>query len=604
MGKIRVLAEDLVSLISAGEVIENPSSIVKELIENSLDAGADMIDIAINEGGIRSITVSDNGSGILKADCPICLLRHSTSKISTKEDIDEISTYGFRGEALASISAVADIRIATKTKGNETGSLVIARFGEKPNVVETSRPKGTTIEVTDLFKNIPARRKHLSEARVESQRIQEVVMKQAAILPEIGFRLLRDGITIIDCPPNQGASDRIASLWGIDIAKSLVNVDHSLGNIRISGFVARPPVSRGNRSREYFSILKRPISDERLSRAVESAYSTTLMKGQYPICALDISMELSKVDVNVHPTKREVRVLDISKVCDIVKEAVRQAFGMNGDAEETATLQSSLDETIGYAAESSTTEPTQLSSQPSSHNQIGAAPLIEQTILIPSSESAEEESEVDFLGGVFRIIGQMHDLYILLESEEGLLIVDQHAAHERVLYEQLRKEVNQDRVAVQELLQPFILSLSPKDAEQIVDLADTLESIGYTISSFGGNEVSISTLPEILGRTASETELLALIDRILDLGGKEAEETFMDNLVKVTACHSAVRAGQSLSTDEIRDIILELSATTGKYNCCHGRPSMIRIRKEDIDRSVGRLGASAIARYKARHGLK
>ncbi len=604
MGKIRVLAEDLVSLISAGEVIENPSSIVKELIENALDAGADMIDIAINEGGIRSITVSDNGSGILRDDCPVCLLRHSTSKINTKEDIDEISTYGFRGEALASITSVADVRIATQTANEETGSLVTSRFGENPTIVETSRPKGTTIEVTDLFKNIPARRKHLSDARVESQRIQEVVMKQAAILPEIGFRLLRDGNTIIDCPPNQGANDRIVSLWGIDVAKSLVSVDHSSGNIRISGFVVRPPVSRGNRSREYFSILKRPISDERLSRTVESAYSTTLMKGQYPICALDISMELSKVDVNVHPTKREVRVLDISKVCDVVKEAVRQAFGMSVEVEEAATLQSSLDETIGITGEASTAEPSQLSSQPSRHNQIAAAPLIEQTILVPSSESTEEDSEIDFLGGVFRIIGQMHDLYILLESEEGLLIIDQHAAHERVLYEQLRKEVNQDRVAVQELLQPFILSLSPKDAEQIVDLADTLESIGYTISSFGGNEVSISTLPEILGRTASETELLALIDRILDLGGKEAEETFMDNLVKVTACHSAVRAGQALSTEEIRDIILELSATTGKYNCCHGRPSMIRIRKEDIDRSVGRMGASAIARYKARHGLK
>lgn len=604
MGKIRVLAEDLVSLISAGEVIENPSSIVKELIENALDAGADMIDIAINEGGIRSITVSDNGSGILRDDCPVCLLRHSTSKINTKEDIDEISTYGFRGEALASITSVADVRIATQTANEETGSLVTSRFGENPTIVETSRPKGTTIEVTDLFKNIPARRKHLSDARVESQRIQEVVMKQAAILPEIGFRLLRDGNTIIDCPPNQGANDRIVSLWGIDVAKSLVSVDHSSGKIRISGFVVRPPVSRGNRSREYFSILKRPISDERLSRTVESAYSTTLMKGQYPICALDISMELSNVDVNVHPTKREVRVLDMSKVCDVVKEAVRQAFGMNDEVEETETLQSSLDETIGITAEASTAESSQLSSQPSRHNQIAAAPLIEQTILVPSSESTEEDSEIDFLGGVFRIIGQMHDLYILLESEEGLLIIDQHAAHERVLYEQLRKEVNQDRVAVQELLQPFILSLSPKDAEQIVDLADTLESIGYTISSFGGNEVSISTLPEILGRTASETELLALIDRILDLGGKEAEETFMDNLVKVTACHSAVRAGQALSTEEIRDIILELSATTGKYNCCHGRPSMIRIRKEDIDRSVGRMGASAIARYKARHGLK
>ncbi|MHA1577845.1 MAG: DNA mismatch repair endonuclease MutL [Candidatus Thorarchaeota archaeon] len=600
MGKIRVLSEDLVSLISAGEVIENPSSIVKELIENSLDAGADMIDIAINEGGIHSITVSDNGSGILRDDCPVCLLRHSTSKINTKEDIDEISTYGFRGEALASISAVADIRIATKTKNEETGSLVIARFGETPSVVETSRPRGTTIEVTDLFKNIPARRKHLSAARVESQRIQEVVMKQAAILPEIGFRLLRDGNTIIDCPPNQGASDRIASLWGIDIAKSLVNVDHSFENIKISGFAARPPVSRGNRSREYFSILKRPISDERLSRAVESAYSTTLMKGQYPICALDISMELSKVDVNVHPTKREVRILDIDKVSDVVKEAVRKAFGMSDDIVESATLQSSLGETIEIATEKSTTE----QSQTSHPEQIAAAPLIEQTVLEPSTESREEDSQIDFLGGVFRIIGQMHDLYILLESEEGLLIVDQHAAHERVIYEQLRKEVNEGRVAVQELLQPFILSLSPKDAEQIIDLADTLVNIGYSISSFGGNEVSISTLPEILGRTATETELLTLIDRILDLGRKEAKETFMDNLVKVTACHSAVRAGQSLSTEEIRDIIVELSATNSKYNCCHGRPSMIRIRKEDLDRTVGRMGASAIARYKARHGLK
>ena len=561
-----------------------------------------MIDITINEGGIRTIIISDNGSGILRDDCPICLQRHSTSKISTKQDIDEIATYGFRGEALASVAAVADIKIITQTEEEETGSQIIARQGESPNVTETSRPRGTTIEVTDLFKNIPARRKHLSDARVESLRIQEVVMKQAAILPEIGFRLQRDGITIIDCPPNQSASDRITSLWGTDIARSLVDVEYASGNIKISGFVARPPVSRGNRSREYFSILKRPISDERLSRAVESAYSTTLMKGQYPICALDISMELSKVDVNVHPTKREVRILDFEKVSDVVKEAVRRVFGMTDDIDET-TLQSSLDETMEIERKISTIKRTERESQVHHQEQIDAAPLIEQTVLAPSTDDGEEPA-VDFLGGVFKILGQMHDLYILLESEEGLLIVDQHAAHERVLYEQLRTEVNQDRVAVQELLQPFILSLSPKDAEQIVELADTLESIGFTITSFGGNEVSISTLPEILGRVASETELLALVDRILDLGSKEAADTFMDNLVKVTACHSAVRAGQSLSTDEIRDIIVELSMTKSEFNCCHGRPSMIRIRKEDIDRSVGRMGPDAISRYKARHGLK
>ncbi|MFW9843317.1 MAG: DNA mismatch repair endonuclease MutL [Candidatus Thorarchaeota archaeon] len=602
MGKVKVLSEDLVTLISAGEVIENPASIVKELIENSLDAGADMIDIAINEGGIRSIAISDNGTGIMRDDCLVCLRRHSTSKISTREDIDEISTYGFRGEALASIAAVADIRITTKTEEEQTSSLVVARYGEEPILTEASRPKGTTVEVTDIFKNIPARRKHLSDARVESQRIQEVIMKQAAILPSVGFRMLRDGITIIDCPPDQSASDRIASLWGIDIARSLVDVNHTSGNIRITGFIARPPVSRGNRSREYFSILKRPISDERLSRATESAYSTTLMKGQYPICALDISMELSKVDVNVHPTKREVRILDIERVGEVVKEAVRKALGMTDDAEET-TQQSSLDESIEIIRRETTIKTSEPEHQIREQKLIDVAPLIEQTVLTPSSTS-EEDPEVDFLGGVFKIIGQMHNLYILLESEEGLLIIDQHAAHERVLYEQLRNEVNQDRVAIQELLQPFILTLSPKDAEQIVELSEPLETIGFTISSFGGNEVSISTLPEVLGRVASETELLALVDRILDLGTSEASDTFLDNLVKVTACHSAVRAGQSLDIDEIREIVIDLSATQSKFYCCHGRPSMIRIRKEDIDRSVGRMGPAAISRYMARHGLK
>jgi DNA mismatch repair protein MutL len=561
-----------------------------------------MVDISINEGGIRSIIVSDNGTGILRDDCPVCLQRHSTSKINSKEDIEEIATYGFRGEALASIAAVADVKITSQAEEDEVGTVLVARFDEEPTVLDGSRPIGTTVEVSNLFKSIPGRRKHLSSPSVESQRIQEVVMKQAAILPEVGFRLQRDGIVIIDCPPNQNASDRITSLWGIDIAKSLIDVDYSAHNIRIAGFIARPPVSRGNRSREYFSILKRPISDENLSRALESGYSTMLMKGQYPICALDISMAPSNIDVNVHPTKREVRILDIDVVSEVLKEATRRALGISTNIEDEQTIQSSLDDGSAITSDGSSQEKIEAHEQTIEESEINAASLIEQTLLEPSSDE-EETSEIDFLGGVFRILGQMHNLYILLESEEGLLIIDQHAAHERVLYEQLREEVNQDRVAVQELLQPFVLSLSPKDAEQIIELSDVLEKIGFTLSGFGGNEISISTLPEILGRVATETELLNLIDRILDLGTKEAKDTFMDNLVKVTACHSAVRAGQSLNNEEIRNIIMELSHAKGKYHCCHGRPSMIRIRKEDIDRSVGRLGPDAIARYKARHGL-
>jgi len=604
MGKVRVLTKDLVSLISAGEVIENPSSIVKELIENSLDAGADMIDIMIEEGGIKTISVSDNGSGILKEDCQICLQRYSTSKISSRADLDEIATYGFRGEALASIASVADVKITTHTAEEDTGTLIQSRFGKKTISHEVSRPRGTTVEVKDLFKNIAARRKHLADAKVESHRIQEVVMKHAAIRPEIGFRLIREGETAIDSPPNQSATDRIATLWGSEIAKALIDVDFLLDDVRIIGFVARPPVSRGNRSREYFSVVKRPITDEKLSQALESVYSTILMKGQYPICALDISIDLSKVDVNVHPTKREVRILDINEVCAVVKKAVRYSLGEREVREEVTSLEDSIGESL-QASSSSIVRSTLSNTGPVSfEDQIKAVPLVEQTLLRPITDDTQESIDVAMLGGVFRIIGQIHNLYILLEFDDGLLIVDQHAAHERVLYEQLRKEANDGTVAVQELLQPFVLSLNQKDAEQILGMADILYDLGFTVSSFGGKDISISTLPEVFGRIASEKELMALVDRIIDLGQHEARESFMDDLVKVTACHSAIRSGQPLNADEIRELLVDLSKTKSKYNCCHGRPSMLKILKDDIDRNVGRLGPDAITRYRARHGLK
>jgi len=604
MGKVRVLTEDLVSLISAGEVIENPSSIVKELIENSLDAGADLIDIMIEEGGIKTISVSDNGSGILKEDCQVCLQRYSTSKISARADLEEIVTYGFRGEALASIASVADVKITTQTSDEETGTHIQSRIGGKTTYHEISRSRGTSVEARDLFKNVAARRKHLASPKVEAQRIQEVVMKHAAIRPEIGFRFIRDGETIIDSPPNQSATDRIATLWGSEIAKALVNVDFSSGDIRVKGFVARPPISRGNRSREYFSVVKRPIMDEKLSQSLESVFSSTLMKGQYPICALDISIDLSKVDVNVHPTKREVRILDIDEVCDVMKRAVRYSLGERDERESTPSLEESVGETLLASSSSSIQSSLSTNDSISHTDQLAAVPLLEQTLLKPMIEDVQQSLDVAILGGVFRIIGQIHNLYILLEFEDGLLIVDQHAAHERVLYERLRKDVSDGTIAIQELLQPFVLNLNQKDAEQILGIADILDDIGYTVSSFGGNDISISTLPEVFGRVASEKELMALVDRIIDLGRHEARETFMDELVKVTACHSAIRSGQPLNAEEIRDLLADLSKTKNKYNCCHGRPSMLKILKEDIDRSVGRMGPDAISRYRARHGLK
>jgi DNA mismatch repair protein MutL len=600
VGRVKVLSEDLVSLISAGEVIENPSSIVKELIENSLDAGADSIDIEVKGGGTEYISVSDNGSGILREDCRVCLHRYSTSKVSSREDISAIGTYGFRGEALASIAAVAELKISTRSAEEEVGTLIHTRVGEKSAISDGGRPPGTRVEVFHLFEKVPARRKHLASPRVENSRMHEVVMKHAVIRSDVGFRFVRDGEIIVDCPPRQVTVDRIASLWGRDVASALLRVHHTNGEIKVSGFLARPPVSRGNRSREYFSVLKRPIADSHLSNAVESAYQSLLMKGQYPVCALDIELRIQDVDVNVHPTKSEVRILDIANVVSTVREAALATL----HPQRETTGPTRLDD--HYIQEERRIEQATLEAVEavalSDSVPLEAVQVLEQTML-EEPASGNSPVAVDFLHGVYRVIGQLNELYILLESEEGLLIVDQHAAHERILYEKLRQEIERHTIHVQELLEPIILSLSANEAELILEMAETLNEIGYTVDSFGGGEIAVSALPEVFGTRADEAELYSFLGRAIEVGQEAARETFMDNLIKLTACHSAIRAGQSLSMEQMRELIAQLAKVTRKYNCCHGRPSMVRLKKEDIDKAVGRLGPDAIARYRARHRI-
>jgi len=602
MGAIRVLSDDLISLISAGEVIENPSSIVKELIENSLDAGATHIDISITGGGIGSIVVSDNGEGILKADCPVCTLRYSTSKISTKEDIESILTYGFRGEALASIATVTDLAISTKHRDEEMGTRIASRAGEIPAIEDTSRPDGTTVEVTNLFMKVPARRKHLGEPRIESQRVLDVTMRHAILRNDIGFRLLRDGRMAIDCPPAQTPRERVLHLWGPDIATSLVEFEHMSGEVKVSGFVALPPVSRGNRSREYFSVRRRPIQDNRLNLAVEQAYSTLLMRGRFPICAVNIDIDVTKVDANVHPTKKEVRIQDSEAVVEIVRSAVREAL----DQERPETAPLPLQDFVDTPLSEGIDEGEIIEDE----GVFSARTLAEQPLLFERVTLEEivtdlkvEPTDVS-LSGAFKILGQIHDLYVLLEFEDGLVIVDQHAAHERIIYERLKKEMANNSVVVQELLEPIVLRLDAKDRAAILEARDVLERLGYSIESFGGNEVLVSTLPDVLGMRASEDELIALVDRLSDLGPAAATEDFMDELLKVTACHSALRAGEKLSHKEIATLLVDLAKTPSRYNCCHGRPSVIKFMKKEMDRRFGRDGPQALARYRARHRIK
>ncbi len=596
MGKIRVLDESLVSLISAGEVIENPASIVKELIENSLDANATNIDIRIEKGGIDSITVSDNGEGILKEDCPVVTIRHSTSKIASRDDIERIMTYGFRGEALASIAAVADLEVTTRHKDEEIGSCIKSRAGQIPDITDATRPQGTTVDVRNLFSTIPARRKHLAEPRVESQRVLAAIMKHAIVRNDVGFRFLRDEKTVFDCPSNQTPQERIRALLGPDVADNLIEVNYS-NRIVIKGFVTNPIISRGNRGREFFSIRKRPISDPSLERVVETAYSSLLMRGRYPIFVLDIELEPEKVDPNVHPTKKEVRVQDF----DLIRETL--GFVITNVLLDIKPAVRS--ESLEYLVESEMVEQEETSIFPDadSARAEGRALLLEETMLVEPVPSNVAELDIKEIGRILNILGQVSMVYIVIATENGLVIVDQHAAHERILYEKLKKQVSEGNAMVQELLEPIVLRLGVSEAERVLGLGETLEKLGYSIASFGGNEILISTLPEILGKRASENEMLALVDRILELGEGLAMNEFMDDLVRLTACHAAIRSGQKIGHEEARRLIAELFATEGKYHCAHGRPTIIRISKEELDKRFGRTGPDAIARFRARHRL-
>ncbi len=601
MGKIQRLDPDLVALISAGEVIEGPFSVVKELIENSLDAEATFISIEIERGGIDKIVVSDDGTGILREDCTICLERYATSKISSRDDIEAIVTYGFRGEALASIAAIADIRIVTRAEGEDTGTEITARAGEPPTIREVSRPRGTTVEVMDLFARVPARRKHLAGPKTEAQRVIDAVMRHAAIRNDVGFRLVRDGTTIIDCPPGQTLVDRLTYLWGSQIAGMTIEVDYTLEGVGVSGVIIRPPLSRGSRGREYFSILKRPIEDRLLSRAAESAYSTLLMRGRYPAFVLDITVDVTAVDANVHPTKREVRIVNMDHVVDAVKYAVLEALREDTPPETAGSLEDYIpglaeerEETTGaHESDSTITDEPRVTvrSQPSTPllSSTGTQGITAESRTLEPTKTRDETVTVDPLGGTFKIIGQIHNVYILLEFEDALVIIDQHAAHERVMYERFRRQVNEGVVTVQELLEPIVLQLSPDDVERLVDMKDLFEKVGFTIDVFGPREIIVQSIPDILGHQISERELLGLMDEILEIGSDLPIAHFMDELVKTTACHNAIRAGQPLNIEEIRALLDEMAETPNRYNCPHGRPTMIRITQEELERRFKRV---------------
>ena len=574
MAKIHVLPPEIAGKIAAGEVIERPVSVVKELVENSLDAGATEIRVDLLDGGKKLIRTSDNGQGMSQEDAALSFRRHSTSKISREEDLESIATLGFRGEALASISAVSRLTLRTNDGTGGRGT-EIEREGEKHLAIrDIAFPRGTSLEVRDLFFNLPARRKFLRSDRAELGAIVKYATGAALAFPSVRFIVAHGPREVLDCPAVAGLRERIFQLFGKELLDSLMPVDYAEGDGRVSGFASRPLRGRADRNRQYFYVNARPVKDRVLQAALNQAFADILEKGKSAEAFLFVDVPPSEVDVNVHPAKAEVRFRDSQAVFRMILRSIEQA----------ALRTSGIKEVGGGAAERS-------------RETRGDAPypLMEGAGTIPGFiadrsagtraarrpwDSGETPSEKT--GPV--VLGQYLNMYIIAASDEGLLVIDQHNAHERVLYEKFI-EIDKTRSWPRKmLLIPVILELSPSQELAFEENRALFEESGFLVENMGRRSFALKEFPEIFGDRDAPAAFLGLLE---DVGAEKAEAR-REKLLATMACKSAVKAGEPLPAAKMDYLVEELFKTSRPSLCPHGRPIVVKLDRAAIDRGLGR----------------
>ena len=601
---IQVLSPQVVSKISAGEVVERPASVVKELIENAVDAGASEIRVEIRQGGRRLIRVSDDGCGIPQAEAALAFARHATSKISSEEDLSRLTTLGFRGEALASIAAVAQVSMISHAKGEESGTLLRVEGGEVVHSEKHGGRTGTVLTVENLFYNTPARLKFLRAEATESTRIVELVSAYALAYPELSFRLTDNGRLVLQTSGSGRLYDVLITVFDLQTAQQMLEVqlpEHVLGTdqdsqaslleprVKVTGFVGGPSLHRATRNYQMFFVNRRWIQDRSLGFAVEEAYRTLLPAGRHPVAVLSITMPPADMDVNVHPTKREVRFREPREIFSAVQKAVRrtiigQAPVAPAISQPTAILSEEWVKRQGV--------PFQRSWQPGA-GRVQIAPEAQRTadVIPPGVGSVPMLERLPML----RVLGQVRQAYIIAEGPDGLYLIDQHAAHERILFEQLEAEQNAMSVSSQTLLEPLTLELSPQQRGLIEPMLQQLASFGFDLASFGGDTYLIRAIPAAL----NPEQARAVIAELLDASREGAEASgppqrpvlrgdLQHSALNIIVCHSAVRAGQILTFEESRELIQQLEKTTSPYTCPHGRPTMIHLSSVQLEKSFGR----------------
>jgi DNA mismatch repair protein MutL len=596
MSRIRLLSETVASQVAAGEVIERPASVVKELVENSIDAGAGKIEVLIRRGGISLMRVVDDGSGMDRDDALLSLERHATSKIRSVSDLEAIGTLGFRGEALPSIASVSRFRLTTREPDAVAGTEILVNGGKIDIVRDGGEAPGTQVEVRTLFYNVPARRKFLRAENTESRNIEHQIHLQAIGHANVAFTFTRDDRVVFQLPATATLTDRIRDLYGNELLQQLLALDGSASSqIRISGLIGRAGLSRQTRTQQLVFVNGRAIESPVITAAVREGYHTALMKGQYPVTFLFLELDPGAVDVNVHPAKREVRFRDPNGVREAVARCIQETLaGSRADWQEK--FRAPISESGGTRAVVSQNEkggspPCEL---PELEKEFALRGQRSIEITTPPAEVVRHDqfdSNQDFKPREqqqFQIIGVLNKLYVLMENADGLVLVDQHAAHERILFEELRRRMEEQGVPAQKLLITQTFELPPRDADWIEQNMSILQKMGIGIESFGPNTFKIDSLPGFLNVTDGAQFMRKVIDDLKSASDRSSALRLGEEMIAKTVCRHAVKANDPLRYLEVEKLIQDLLECDLPYCCPHGRPTMIQISNAELEKKFGR----------------
>ena len=595
--RIRHLPETLVNRIAAGEVIERPAAAVKELVENAIDAGATRIDVAITAGGQTLIRIADDGIGMSAEELPAALDRHATSKLPG-DDLLNIEHLGFRGEALPSIASVSRLRIASRARGAADAWEITVEGGKKGPVTPSAQPSGTVVEVRDLFYATPARLKFLKTERAEYAAVKDTLQRLAMASPHIAFTLTHNGVSSLNLPAAAHLHDRLSAVLGRDFGDNSVPVNAARDGVRLTGFAGLPTASRGTAQHQYLFVNGRPVRDRLFTGAVRGAYADVLAGDRHPALALFLTLPAEEVDVNVHPAKAEVRFRDSAMVRGLIVGAIKHALHDGGLRAATPLARFALDTMAHAPVNRNVPAPSvpayaQTGFMDRDFGGYNGAPAAAATAVLfapqarAESVAAPDETPAAFPLGAAR--AQLHENYIVAQTADGLVVVDQHAAHERLVYERFKAQMAASGIARQGLLSPFIVELDDVAAGRILDSAGELARLGLEIEPFGAGAVAVRAVPALLGPKVDINGLVRdLADELADRDSAQGLEERINHVLSTMACHGSVRSGRRLSVDEMNALLRQMEQVPASNQCNHGRPTWVELKLGDIEKLFGR----------------